>query len=326
MPPEDRRSLYFPTWMLSAGAVVAIFLIWMIITPGGPGAANVVDDLGELFAALTAAVACGVAALHVSSRRTCWVLLGASSVAWAAGEAVWSYYDLVRGVSLPFPSLADVGFLSAIPLAVAGLLLFPSSPHRSADRAQSVLDGCIIAGSILFASWATVLGPLFHAHHGSVFKQTLALAYPGGDVVMVSLVVILFARAGRRSRLSLALVMAGLVAFAIADSAFAYMTEINNYSNAVLDTGWVAGYLLIGLGAVRAVYAPSTEAAESRVTTLTLVAPYVPVLAVLIVTAVELLRGRRFGDGRMDHGVVFGATCPRPSPVDPWGPCRKAES
>jgi hypothetical protein len=57
-----------------------------------------------------------------------------------------------------------------------------------------------------------------------------------------------------------------------------------------LDTGLVASYLLIGLGASRAVYMPSTEAAEPRVT---IVAPYVPVLAVLVVTAVETILGHR---------------------------------
>ena len=294
MSPEVSHR-HFLIWVLSAGLVVAAFLVWMAVTIGGPGVTDAVDDLGELFAALAAAVACGVAARHVPSRRSRWLLLGASSLAWAAGEAVWSFYDLVWGVSLPFPSLADIGFLSAIPLAVAGLLLFPSAPHRAVDRVEGILDGCIIAGSVLFASWATVLGPLFNVHHGSALKQTLSLVYPAADVFMVSLVIILFARAGRRSRASLVLVMAGLVAFAIADSAFAYMTEANNSSGPVLDTGWVAGYLLIGLGALRAVYAPSTEAAEPRVTTLSLVAPYVPVLAVLMVTAVGLLGGRRLG-------------------------------
>jgi hypothetical protein len=206
---------------------------------------------------------------------------------------------------VPFPSLADVGFLAAVPLAVAGLLLFPSSPGRAADRVQGILDGCIIAGSMLFASWATVLGPLYHQHQDSALKQTLSLAYPASDVVMVSLVVILLARAGRRGRASLGLVMAGIVAFAIADSAFAYMTELNNYSNGtILDAGWVAGYLLIGLGALRTVYAPATDATEPRVTTLSLVAPYVPVLAVLAVTSVELLRGRRLGG--VDWIMVFG--------------------
>jgi len=304
MSSLDSKTRHFLTSALVAGLVTVAFLVWMVTAIGGPRVTDAVDVLGELAAALAATAACGVAAMHTSSRPSRWVLLGASSFAWAAGETVWSYYDLIRGVSVPFPSLADVGFLGAVPLAVAGLLLFPSSPRRAADRIQGILDGCIIAGSMLFASWATVLGPLYNQHQGGALKQTLSLAYPVSDVVMVSLVVILLARAGRRGRASLGLVMAGIVAFAIADSAFAYMTELNNYSNGtILDTGWVAGYLLIGLGALRAVYAPTTEAAEPRVTTLTLVAPYVPVLAVLAVTAVELLLGHRLGS--VDWIMVF---------------------
>jgi len=304
MFPLDRQSRLFLLWAFIGGTVTVAFLIWMIVGIGGHRVTDEVDVLGELVAALVAAAACGVAARRESSRRARWVLLGASSFAWAAGETVWAYYDLVRGVSVPFPSLADVGFLCAVPLAVAGLLLFPSSPRRAADRVQGILDGCIIAGSMLFASWATVLGPLYHQHQGGALKQTLSLAYPSSDVVMVSLVVILLARAGSRGRSSLALVMAGIVAFAIADSAFAYMTELNNYSNGtILDTGWVAGYLLIGLGALRAVYAPFSDEAEPRVTTLSLVAPYIPVLAVLAVTSVELLRGRKLGE--VDWIMVF---------------------
>jgi hypothetical protein len=277
-----------------AGLTTVVFLLWMIVVIGGPRLTDGVDDIGELVAALAAVVACLFAAAHISSRPVPWVFLGASAFSWAAGEAVWTYYDLIRGVQVPFPSLADVGFLTAVPLAVAGLLLFPSTPRRAADRVQGILDGCIIAGSMLFASWVTVLGPLYRTHHGSVLKQTLSLAYPASDVVMVSLVIILFARAGKQGRGSLVLVMAGLIAFAVADSAFSYLTEVNNYGiGSFLDTGWVAGYLLIGLGALRAVYMPSTEAAEPRVTTLSMVAPYVPVLAVLVVTAVETILGRR---------------------------------
>ena len=295
MSADGQKRVFF-TASIVAGLTTVVFLLWMIVVIGGPPLTDGVDDVGELVAALVATVACFVAAAHVSSRRSCWVLLGASSFAWAMGEAAWTYYDLIRGVQVPFPSLADVGFLASVPLAVAGLLLFPSSPHRAADRVQGILDGCIIAGSILFASWVTVLGPLSHAHHDGAFKQTLSLAYPASDVVMVSLVIILLARAGKQSRGSLALVMAGMVAFAVADTAFSYLTQVNNYGNGTfLDTGWVAGYLLISLGALRAVHAPSTERAEPQVTTLSLVAPYVPVLAVLSVTSVELLLGRRLG-------------------------------
>ena len=149
---------------------------------------------------------------------------------------------------------------------------------------------------MLFASWSTVLVPLFRAHHGSALKQTLSLTYPASDVVMVSLVIILFARAGKQNRGSLALVMGGIVAFAVSDTAFIYLTQVNNYDTGTfLDTGWVAGYLLISLGALWAVYAPLTEWAEPQVATLSLVVPYVPVIAVVSVTSVEVLLGHRLG-------------------------------
>ena len=181
--------------------------------------------------------------------------------------------------------------------------------------------GCIIAGSMLFASWVTVLGPLYRTHHGSLLKQTLSLAYPASDVVMVSLVIILFARAGKQGRGSLALVMAGLIAFAVADSAFSYLTEVNNYGiGSFLDTGWVAGYLLIGLGALRAVYMPSTEAAEPRV--------YYSVLGRSLRSGTRRAGGdcRRdhpwpsLGKCRLDHGPRFGSACPRPSASRSVGP------
>jgi hypothetical protein len=276
-----------------AGLMTVVFLLWIVLRIDGARATDGVDDIGELVAALCAALLCGAATRRVSVGRTSWALLAASSLAWAIGEALWSYYDLIKGVQVPFPSLADVGFLAAIPLACAGLLLFPSSHQRTARRVQGLLDGCIIATALLFASWATILGPLYRSHQGGVLKQVISLVYPMSDVVMVSLVVILLARAGRREWISLGLVMTGVVAFAAADSSFAYLTEVNNYgSGNFLDTGWVAGYLLIGLGALWAMTSPSRRVEQTEASTMSVLAPYLPVLAVLAVTSIQLLRGR----------------------------------
>ncbi|HTT86736.1 MAG TPA: hypothetical protein VMF60_05185, partial [Acidimicrobiales bacterium] len=230
-PPSYREShrRLFPWAAALTGLAILVFLLWMIFLFGGARLTDAVDDLGELVAALAAAVACGLTALRAPSDRPCWWWLGASALAWGAGEAAWSWYDLVLHVQVPFPSYADVGFLSAVPLAVVGLLLFPSSSRRAADRVQGVLDGTIIAGSLIFASWSTILGPLYDSHRGGALKQTVSLAYPASDVVMVALVIILFARAGHRGRASLLLVMAGIVCFAVADSSFSYLTEVNSY-------------------------------------------------------------------------------------------------
>ena len=62
----------------------------------------------------------------------------------------------------------------------------PTGPRRPVARVQEVLDGLIIATSLLFASWSTVLGPLYRSHQGGAFKQVVSLAYPVSDVVMVS--------------------------------------------------------------------------------------------------------------------------------------------
>lgn len=98
-----------------------------------------------------------------------------------------------------------------------------------------------------------------------MLKQVISLTYPMSGVVMVSLVIILIARTGRRGRVSLGLVMAEVVAFAVADSTFSYLTEVNNYGGGIfLDTGWVAGYLLIALGAQWAMTSTSREAETNR--------------------------------------------------------------
>jgi hypothetical protein len=251
-----------------AGVAIVVFLSWVILGIDGARVTLQVDDIGQWVAAWCATAVCGVAAFRASTGRATWALLAASSFAWGVGEAVWCYYALLKDISVPFPSLADVGFLTAVPLAFAALLLF--------------------------ASWATVLGPLYRSHQGGLLKQVISLAYPMSDVIMVSLVIILIARGGRPVRVHLVLVMAGVVAFAVADSSFTYLTEVNNYTGgSFLDTGWVAGYLLIGLGALWAMTSPSHETEHVEASTISLVAPYVPVLVVLAVTGIQLLRGRQ---------------------------------
>ncbi len=277
-----------------AAVSTLVFLLWIVFDFGTAHVTLWVDDTGQGIAAWCATGVCCVAAFRAPAARATWALLAASSFAWGAGEAVWCYYALIRNVPVPFPSLADVGFLTAVPLAFAGLLLYPMGPRRPVALVEEVLDACIIATSLLFASWATVLGPLYRSHQGGLLKQIISLAYPMSDVIMVSVVIILIARAGHSGRIRLQLVMAGIVAFAVSDSAFAYLTEVNNYNGgSFLDTGWVAGYLLIGLGALWALTSPAPEVSVSEQSAISLVAPYVPVLVVLAVTAVDLLRGHR---------------------------------
>jgi hypothetical protein len=150
------------------------------------------------------------------------------SCSWALGQATWVWYEHVARRELPFPSLADVGFLVAIPLAAAAMLAFPDRSERAAPRARSLLDGAVIATSLLYTSWALVLGPVFGAGEGSVPEQAIALAYPVGDVVLATVVFVVVARirVGGAPVLPLG---AGLLGLAVADTGFAYLTQEGTY-------------------------------------------------------------------------------------------------
>ena len=233
---------------------LTLFITWLALGIGGLGTTVAVDDIGEAVAAAIAAAACAVAASKASNRtRLAWSLLSAAALSWTAGEVAWSIYEVGVGDAVPFPSPADVGFLLAVPLAIAGLLAFPLAPTRAATRARSVLDSAIVALSLLFVCWAFVLGPAYGSATSGQFAQLIGVAYPVGDLLIASVVILIASRASGPERARLMLLLGGFLAIAVADSAFAYLTGTGIYTvkGSVLDAAWVAGFLLIALAALR---------------------------------------------------------------------------
>src|ERR1700730_182589 len=267
------------------------FAAWLLFHWGGSAATRRFDDIGETLVALVAAAACGLAAWrHQRRTRIAWALIGASALSWGLGQAVWSYYELVKGQQFPFPSLADLGYLAAVPLAVAGVLFFPSAPNRATSLLRTILDALLIAGSLFIISWATVLGTVYRAASGGLVAQLIGLAYPAGDIVVGTIVLIVASRAGRANRLPLLLLTGGLIAKLLSDSAFAYLTTTNTYGTGnPTDTGWAAGYLLIAIAGLRAAAtrAASPAASDGTPGRIWLALPYVPIAAAAIVAVVE---------------------------------------
>lgn len=210
---------------------------------------------GNVFQAvipLVAFLACLSAGFATTGRnRWGWWLLGAGAFSWAAGQAVWTFYESVLGESVPFPGWADVGYLGFSVLGAAGLLLFPLIPARAVARGRALLDGGIIASSLLFVNWAIVLGAMYRAGEGTWFEQAIGLAYPLGDVIILTVVLLMLTSAHGRDRLPLVLLAVGLVAFSVADTGFALLNLQGTYSSGhPIDLGWPIGFLLIALAAL----------------------------------------------------------------------------
>ena len=260
--------------------LVLVHVGWLLGGWGGPTLVGAMDDVVQLSYAAAAAACCARAATRASSTRRglsaaagpgaarparqptgrtlstqraeqlAWVALGTGLGAWAAGQAVWTWYQVVRGVETPFPSLADLGYL-IFPLGgVAALLLFARAAGTSSvSRTRLLLDGMLVAGSLFAVSWASALGAVFHAGSGGAFSTAVSLAYPASDLVLVTMAVLALS-SGARSRTP-RLLVGGLALMGVADSAFAYLTATDQYgSSNVMDAGWSAAYVLFGLAAL----------------------------------------------------------------------------
>ena len=274
----------------SAAVLAAAFVAWTALRIGGDQVTIAVDDIGEAVAAVAAAVSCGFAAYRNAGRtRLAWAMFAASAACWGIGEVVWSVYEVGLGVSVPFPSAADAGFLLAIPLGVAGVFAFTSAPSRLTTRGEALLAGAIIAASLVFVAWSLGLRAVYDSSSASPAAQLIGVAYPVGDIVTITVLVLALRRARKGERGRMLLLLGGLAANAFADSAFAYLTANGSYDaiGSLLDAGWVVGYLLIALAPLWPTTDKETTAAEGPIELWQLALPWVAVLAAAI-TAIRL--------------------------------------
>ncbi len=282
-----------------AGAVVAATLAWsvtLLVIAHDPAHAQLLSNVGLV----VSPIAAGVGALLRSRRcaeelRTFWRLLGAAALSWGLGQAVWTWYESILGQDVPFPSPADLGYLGMAPLAAGALLSLPLAAPSLAGRVRTIIDGLTVAASLMVVSWIVVLRQILRsASESQLLEQAISLAYPVGDVVVITIVLYTALRVRQcavKPPVSLPLVGTGLVAFAVADSGFSYLTATNAYrSGNGIDIGWFVGYALILVAAIRPSMARDTAEDGQLRAPLGTLFPSVAVILALGTSVVELVR------------------------------------
>ena len=244
----------------------------------GPSAVTAFDDFGEAVAAAIASAACAWAASRAGGReRLGWALLGASAGLWAAGEIVWSWYEVILHVQVPYPSLADVGFLAAVPFAVAGIRAFWSDARGTSTRWRVWFDGVIVAIALTSTAWGFGLRTVYQS---ASTTKLLDLAYPVGDILVGTVLILAIRRATGQQKGRMALLLVGIACYSISDSAFAFLTAQGTFGSVgnVLDTGWFAGFLMIALAALYPAGAPKVATAEAPLDLWQLALPWMTLL------------------------------------------------
>jgi hypothetical protein len=266
---------------ITALAVLVASIAYAVIVRNvllGDRATIAFDDIGEAVAAGVAAAACGWAATQAAGRdRIGWTLLGVSAGLWAAGEVVWSYYEVGQGIPTPYPSLADAGFLSAVPFAFGGIRAFWSAPRGTSSHWRVWFDGVIVALALTSTAWAFGLKSVWQS---SSSTKILDLAYPVSDILIGTILILAIRRANQQQAGRMAFLLAGIASYSIADSAFAYLNAQGTFGAVgnVIDTGWFAGFLMIGLAAVYPAAPPKVATRQAPLDLWQLALPWMTLL------------------------------------------------
>jgi hypothetical protein len=302
----------------AATAFTAAFAVIIGFQVGGSPFATAVDDIGEAVAAFVAVAACALTASGSEGQyRRGWALMAASAAAWCAGEVVWSIYEVGLGIATPFPSLADIGFLAAVPLAIAGVLFFWTGPRGTAERWRLWLDGLTIALALTFTGWSLGLQRV-EISPGSLGERAIGLAYPSGDILIATILILAIRRATRYHHGRMLLLLGGLAANAISDSVFAYMTANGAYPTLVIDTGWVVGYLMIALAALWPARQSDRAADRLPIDMWQIALPWAAVLAAAASALVVVLRGQRTDQFQTELAVAIVSLLMVSEVLIPW--------
>src|SRR2546428_2119423 len=244
----------------------------------GQRGVTAVDDIGEAVAAAIAAGACAWAATRACGRdRIGWTLMGISAGLWSAGEVVWSIYEGGLNVPAPYPSLADAGFLAAVPFAIGGIRAFWSAPRGTASRWRVWFGGLIVGLALTSTAWAFGLKSVWLSNSST---RILDLAYPVSDILIGTILILAIRRASQQQAGRMAFLLAGVASYSIADSAFSYLTAQGAFGSvgSILDTGWFAGFLMIGLAAIYPASAPKPATEQAPLDLWQLALPWMTLL------------------------------------------------
>ena len=181
--------------------------------------------------------------------RVAWTVLAVAQLFDTLGDVLYAIVEI--GLHQPgFSSVADGPYLISYLLFAIGILLLPGPSLSSRERLRLLLNMSIAMIASALASWAILIAPTLATNATDRVVQAIAMAYIASTfVLLLALLNLLFNRIGGAGQGPLILlaasaavkILAGAVSILLSSEAGIYA------SGGLVDTLWVASYVLIGL-------------------------------------------------------------------------------
>lgn len=188
---------------------------------------------------------------HKSPAYTAWLFLTLAQVFFFIGDIIWCYLEIGIHVE-PFPSIADIFYIIYYPLFVIGIFMLPRFSQNAWKNYKFILDiGIIIVTTGMFF-WSFLIMPTFESNVGDNLGLFISILYIMLDFVLLFPLLDLIFNRIKNFQDSILFLLAGSIAAQIfTDIYFVQQTITGTFvSGSPMETGWILGYLLLGLAGI----------------------------------------------------------------------------
>ncbi|KKS41660.1 MAG: Membrane protein [Candidatus Gottesmanbacteria bacterium GW2011_GWB1_43_11] len=168
------------------------------------------------------------------------LFMSLGTTSWGLGNVVWSFYNFVLHLEVPYPSLADLGFAGAVPLWAIGMYYLSQatgakfSLRRLRGRVLLIVLPIIAAIASYYFLFVIARNSSFEVE-GGLLKIFLDFYYPIGDWVILTLSFLLFGLSfkylGGKFKWPVFITILGFIVMFLADFSFSYTTTVGTYYN-----------------------------------------------------------------------------------------------
>jgi hypothetical protein len=161
--------------------------------------------------------------------RKVYLYLGLAALSWGIANLIWTYYNLILKVGVPYPSFADPFFLLSYPILGMALVSLHESYGSSANP-KAIREAVVIVAVSIIVIFAFLNRPDLSPDLGLV-KNLLNVAYSLGDVLLVAMALIELRAGHAKQNKGLYLLIGFLLLQAGGDFMFAYRNNSGLYWN-----------------------------------------------------------------------------------------------
>lgn len=185
------------------------------------------------------------------------LFLSAGLLSWGIGNIIWAYYNFFKGIAVPYPSWADIGFIISYPLWTIGMINLPHALGGKFILKKKYGKILILIPVLVFVLSYFLL--VFITKSFAVFtpvtsyvKLFFDITYPSSDIVILTAALIVgisYKFFGEKYKLSIYTIILAFCSMYIADFLFSYTTTTNTYYNGdFVDLAFTISFSFLSFG------------------------------------------------------------------------------